>query len=266
VTWVKLDDKLTTHPKWVGLTLEAKSLWVHAAVWCGAHNNDGELPGDVMPLIAFTASVPASEMDAAADRLVKAKLWRRLSKGRGFEILNWLDYQPSKQQVKDKAVADDLAEEMKRIHAWLHKKVPGKRVKRLVDARDGLWCRYCQSETVITAGDRRGPHRRTYDLIDPTSRWDMEASALPEDELHRIAQLWAVACGWCNAVKGKRTPDEAEMVLNDPPGVSRCNLLPRSAANRSGTVRVVGTGLAGTGPDDPLQGSDVHRGTSEGAA
>ncbi len=40
MTWVKVDDKLTTHPKWLPLTLEAKSLWFHAAVWCGAHNND----------------------------------------------------------------------------------------------------------------------------------------------------------------------------------------------------------------------------------
>jgi hypothetical protein len=244
VTWLKVDDKLTTHPKWVGLTLEAKSLWFHAAVWCAAHNNDGELPTEAMPLIVFSASVPAAAMDSTADRLVKAKLWRRLSKGRGFEILNWLDYQPSKQQVKEKSDADDVAAEMRRLHAWLHKKVPGKRVKRLIDARDGLWCRYCRSETVITPGDRRGPHRRTYDLIDPTARWDMVSSALPEATLRQIADKWAVACGWCNAVKGPRTPDEAGMVLLAPPDLSRHDVLPRSAANRSGTVRVVGPGLA----------------------
>jgi hypothetical protein len=267
VTWLKVDDKLTTHPKWVGLTLEAKSLWFHAAVWCAAHNNDGELPAEAMPLIVFSASVPASRMDAASGHLVKARLWKRLPKGRGFEILNWLDYQPSKQQVQEKAEADELAAEMKRIHDWLHKKGPGKRVKRIIDARDGLWCRYCLSETVITPGDRRGPHRRTYDLIDPSSRWDMEARALPDEELHRIAQLWAVACGWCNAIKNKRTPDEADMVLLDPPSVSRCNLLPRSAANRSGTVRDLGSGLSGSVPVGAPQAATGHRRSSltEGA-
>lgn len=243
MTWLKVDDKLTSHPKWLGLTLESKSLWFHAAVWCAAHNNDGKLPADAMSFVAFTASVPGHMLEDAAARLVKAKLWSR--RGQGFEIVNWLDYQPSRQQVKDKADADELAQEMKRIHDWLHKKTPGKRVKRLVDARDGLWCRYCAELTVITPGDRRGPHRRTYDLIDPSERWDIEARALPDEELRRIASLWAVACGWCNAVKAKRTPDEADMVLHAPPSASRDNLLPRSAANRSAAVPEVGTGLAG---------------------
>jgi hypothetical protein len=246
VTWLKVDDKLTTHPKWLPLTLEAKSLWFHAAVWCAAHNNDGHIPDEAMPLIAFSASVPASSLDDAVGRLVRARMWARRpkAKGAGFDIVNWLDYQPSKQQVKEKADADDLAAEMRRLHEWLHKKAPGKRVKKLIDARDGMFCRYCRSTTVITPGDRRGPHRRTYDLIDPQQRWDTVSTALADDELRRIADLWAVACGWCNAVKSKRTPAEADMVLLPPPHVTCDNVLPRSAANRSGTVPEVGPGLA----------------------
>lgn len=247
MTWLKVDDKLTTHPKWLPLTIEAKSLWFHAAVWCAAHNNDGHLPDESVPFIAFTAGLPSGGLDAAAGQLVRARLWARRPKNRGggFEIVNWLEYQPSRQQVKEKSDADEVKAEMDRIHAWLHKKAPGKRVKRIIDARDGLWCRYCQSETAITPGDRRGPHRRTYDLIDPAERWDMEASALPDEELRRIAELWAIACGWCNAIKAKRTPAEADLVLHPPPVLSRRNVLPRSAANRSGTVPEVGTGLAG---------------------
>jgi hypothetical protein len=246
VTWLKVDDKLTTHPKWLPLSLEAKSLWFHAAVWCASHNNDGRLPDEAMMFIAFSATIHAPSLDAAQQQLVRARLWARVPKhrGGGFEIVNWLDYQPSKQQVQDKADADEVKAEMDRIHAWLHKKAPGKRVKKLIDARDGLWCRYCGSQTVITQGDRRGPHRRTYDLIDPAERWDMTASALPDDELRRIAELWAVACGWCNAIKSKRTPAEAGMTLLPPPILSRHNDLPRSAANRSATVPEVGTGLA----------------------
>lgn len=250
MTWLKVDDKLTTHPKWLQLTLEGKSLWFHAAVWCAAHNNDGQLPEGAMPLIAFSASVPASSIDDAVARLVRSRLWSRVPKARGggFEIVNWLEYQPSKQQVKEKADADDLAAEMKRLHDWLHKKTPGKRVKKLIDARDGRWCRYCRSETVITPGDRRGPHRRTYDLIDPATRWDIDARALPDAELERVADLWAVACGWCNAIKAKRTPAEADMELLPPPRMSRQGNLPGSAANRSGTVPEVGTGLSESGP------------------
>lgn len=262
VTWIKIDDKITTHPKWLPLTIEAKSLWFHAAVWCGAHNNDGVIPDEALALIAFTGSVPPQLIDDATGRLVKARLWLRRAKARGggFEIHNWLDYQPSRQQVKDKADADELAAEIKRIHDWLHKKGPGKRVKRLIDARDGRWCRYCRSETVITPGDRRGPHRRTYDLIDPSSRWDLDARALPDAELARIADLWAVACGWCNAIKAKRTPAEADMELLDPPRLSRQGILPVSAANRSGTVPEVGPGLSGSAPVGPSRG-----GTADGS-
>lgn len=246
MTWVKVDDKLTTHPKWVGLTLQAKSLWLHAAVWCGAHNNDGVIPDHVMPLVTFQSSLAAPEMAPACDALVKARLWKRIPKGKGggYEIVNWLDFQPSKQQVKDKANNDDVKAERKLLHDWLHKAAVGKRVKALIDARDGLWCRYCSTETIITPGDRRGPHRRTYDLVDPSSTWDRTSTALPDTELARLADMWVVACGWCNAVKDSRTPDEAGMELL--PAKTFCRVLPRSAANGSRAVREVGTGLSGS--------------------
>jgi len=277
VTWVKIDDKLTTHPKWLGLSLEAKSLWFHATVWCGAHNNDGVLPDDSMLLHAFAGSVPADKLEEAAARLVKARLWRRRTKaeGGGWEIVNWLEYQPSRQQVKDRADTDDAKVLRKRQHDWLHKKVVGKKVKAMIDARDGMWCRYCGAETVITPGDRRGPHRRTYDIVDPSIVWDLEVVAVPEPEQKRLAELWVIACGWCNAIKGQRSPAEAELVLLDAP---RCRgIYADSVRNRSGTVPVVGTGLAGpdlagpgrtgagrvgTGaashPPDPDPAADVH--------
>lgn len=264
MTWIKIDDKLTSHPKWVGLTLEAKSLWFHASVWCGAHNNDGALPADVMPLIAFTASVPGHLVDDATTRLVKSTLWARRSKanGGGFEITDWLEYQPSKQQVKDRAVAQELSAEIEALHNWLHKKAVGKKVKALINARDGGWCRYCGELTTVTIGDRRSPHRKTYDLIDPATRWDTDAVAMSAAEMAQVAALWAIACGWCNSLKGHRTPDEAGMILHEPPSTRR-GVLPDSAANGSRAVPEVGTGLPGSGRDgsepglvEPDDGSD----------
>jgi hypothetical protein len=253
VTWLKVDDKLTTHPKWLKLTLEAKSLWFHAAVWCAAHNNDGAIPDDAMPLIAFSGSLQPHLIDEAADRLVTAKLWKRRPKkaGGGFEINDWLDYQPSRQQVRDRAEADDLKNEIKKLHAWLHKKKVGKHVKAIIDRRDGMFCRYCSELTVVTEGDRRSSQRRTYDLVDPHQRWDVDARALSETEMEQIAGYWAVSCGWCNAVKARRTPDEAGMELLPPPSDRRLGHLPRSVPNRSGTVPVVGPGLSGSERNGP---------------
>lgn len=254
MTWLKVDDKLTTHPKWLGLTLEAKSLWFHAAVWCAAHNNDGVLPPESMPLHAFAGSLPAKQLTPATDALVRAKLWARRpkAKGGGFEICNWLDYQPSKKQVQEKSAQDEAKALRKKLHDWLHKSVIGRKVKSRIDARDGMYCRYCGVETIITPGDRRGPMRRTYDLVDPNAVWDLESRALPDPELDRLAGMWVVACGWCNAIKGSRTPDEADMCIRPAQGTWKTCAV--SAANGSGTVPVVGTGLAG--PD--LDGSDLH--------
>jgi hypothetical protein len=183
-------------------------------------------------------------------------MWSKVakSKGAGFEVVNWLDYQPSRQQVKERGEADERRAEMRRLHAWLHKKKTGKLVKGIIDRRDGMHCRYCAELTVVTQGDRRSAQRRTYDLIDPESRWDTDATAMHDDELAQIAELWVVSCGWCNAVKGSRTPAEADMELLEPPAQRRRKDLSLSVANRSGTVRVLGTGLAG--PD--LVGSGQH--------
>jgi hypothetical protein len=144
---------------------------------------------------------------------------------------------------------------MKRLHAWLHKKKTGKLVKGIIDRRDGMHCRYCGELTIVTQGDRRSAQRRTYDLLDPESRWDTDATAMHEDELAAIANLWVVSCGWCNAVKGSRTPAEADMELLEAPGQRRRGDLSLSVANRSGTVPVLGTGLSG--PDLAGAGRDA---------
>jgi 5-methylcytosine-specific restriction endonuclease McrA len=163
--------------------------------------------------------VPADQTAAASARLVKAGLWvRRAAKdGGGFEIVNWLAYQPSRQQVQTRHANDDALALRRQLHAWLHKTVLGRAVRHAVDARDGLDCRYCKTATVVTAGDRRSAMRRTYDLIDPLSEWDMTTTAVSAAEMERLIEMWAVACGYCNALKGSRTPEEADMTLTERP-------------------------------------------------
>jgi hypothetical protein len=260
MTWVKLDDKLTTHPKWVGLSLQSKSLWFHTAVWAGAHNTDGQIPDHVLPLLGFQSSLTAAEVQPAIDGLIRARMWRRVAKSRGggCEICNWLDYQPSKVQVQAKHEADDNKAERKRLHDWLHKSPIGRRVKDRIVDRDGLWCRYC-GEMCVVSGDRRSPARRTFDLIDPASVWDRSGTPLASIEIERIAELWVTACGWCNALKSSRTPDEADMRII--PGRRHspiCRDLPRSAANGSRAVRDPGSDLVGpdrVGPESGQAGS-----------
>ncbi len=258
MTWVKIDDKLTSHPKWLQLTLPAKSLWFHSAVWCGAHNTDGIIPEHALPLIGFTASLTPAQIAPSCDDLVRVKLWKRRPKkdGGGFEIKDWLHYQPSRQQVLDKRSKQEAKDERERLHDWLHKSPIGRRVKAVIIARDGTTCRYCNTTDLRTDGDRRSLTRRTFDLIDPASindfQWD--GTPLTPVEIDRIAQLWVVACGWCNATKNNRTPAEASMeILPAQPHPPIHRDPPRSAATGSRTNRELGTDQVGPGRDGPVR-------------
>lgn len=71
MTWVRIDDKLTTHPKWLALSGPSELWWLHAAVWCGAHNNDGIVPEHAWPLVSFTAGVSMGELPAILDQLTR---------------------------------------------------------------------------------------------------------------------------------------------------------------------------------------------------
>ncbi|SEB43375.1 hypothetical protein SAMN04489727_1707 [Amycolatopsis tolypomycina] len=78
------------------------------------------------------------------------------------------------------------------------------RLRRLVYTRDGACCRYCRSGPMPYKGTGNVKDRRRalqYDHVDP------DRAAGPD------GVNYVVACGRCNEFKGRRTPDEADMVL-----------------------------------------------------
>jgi hypothetical protein len=262
MSWVRIDDKLITHPKWLALDPEAKLFWFHAAVWCGAHNNDGIVPEHAWPLIAFSAGLAPKEITGVIEQLCRRPqplpsdegrpnaLLRRVPKARGggVEFHDWESYQPTKKQVEKKKQVDADSAEMRALHDWFHKSPPGRKVKAIVEARDGAFCCYCGEGPLRTDGDRKGSTRRTFDLIDPTSKdtWEWrDRIALRPSELIRVSDLWCVACGYCNGAKGKRAPDETDgyRIL---PGRGPSADLPRSAAIQSVLNPPVGTDLSGS--------------------
>ena len=303
MSWFRVDDTLHDHPKWVGVLAQARSridqraaarsaakdaylVWFGSMVWGAGVNCDGFVPEAAAVQIAPRVGLTEDEFLDVVDLLVAAGLWHRIgAKGRrcdcwrekkpttevGWVVHDWDDYQPSKQQVR-------TAAEKKSNHDWLHKTAPGKQLKQFVIRRDGCWCSYCRIE-VRTDGDRRSPARRTFDFVDPDIVFDRTANPLPKPEFDRIAEGVVVSCGYCNAVKNNRTPDEAEMPLlpapeqsrRDPPRSVRDSVATRSRPNRdpgsgrngsdrNGSDRV-GSG-ASPGPFDdglvdPLEGVSV---------
>lgn len=90
--WFKVDDTLYGHPKWLAAPPAARALWVAAGSWCGAQANDGHVPRHALVMFG------ARPRDAAD--LVRAGLWDE--DGDGWRFHDWLDYQPSSEEVEEK--------------------------------------------------------------------------------------------------------------------------------------------------------------------
>ena len=83
MAWFKVDDRLWSHPKWLGLPIEAKALWVSAGSYCAMHETDGEISCQTLAIV-----LPNSRHTRAANALVEAGLWERTNDGYRFHELS----------------------------------------------------------------------------------------------------------------------------------------------------------------------------------
>lgn len=92
--WVRLDDEFPDHPKIVAAGHAAAWLHVTALCYCNRLLTDGFIPADKVPLLVPNAS-------KLVDRLVDAGVWHRTTRQgvEGFEIHDFLKYQPSREEV-----------------------------------------------------------------------------------------------------------------------------------------------------------------------
>jgi hypothetical protein len=73
VTWLKLDDQVTEHPKCVGLSCEAWTLWLHGLTYCSRNLTDGVIPDAILSRLS-----PCRRPRKAAAELVSTGLWERI--------------------------------------------------------------------------------------------------------------------------------------------------------------------------------------------
>ncbi|GAA2199837.1 hypothetical protein [Streptomyces bangladeshensis] len=90
--WVKLDDRFPSHRKVALLPDRAFRLHVSAICWCSENLTDGRIADRELPLVAKIRGLKAT-----AQQLVDAGLWDRIEGG--WEIHDYLDYNPSRAQV-----------------------------------------------------------------------------------------------------------------------------------------------------------------------
>ena len=115
MTWVKIDDQMPDHPKFVKLGafgLPAFAIQIRAMCYCARYLTDGELPAGVTPLV--TAGLTEWEIETAgipgimgvgtsgADFdwptiMVDAGLWEKTEDG--FLVHDYLAYNPSRDKV-----------------------------------------------------------------------------------------------------------------------------------------------------------------------
>ena len=94
MTWVKLDDQFPDHPKLAELgELTPAAGWLHVCALCysARYLTDGRIPGGQVPRLMASDTKPLVEV------LLEVGLWER--DGTGYQIHDYLDYNPSRAQV-----------------------------------------------------------------------------------------------------------------------------------------------------------------------
>lgn len=101
MTWLRLDDGMLDHPKWIrAITLggdEVVTVWLRLLSWCSRNLTDGLIPGD---MVAQVAQLKAGAKRAKALRALEEA--RLITRGEGEEIVmvDYLERNPSASQVR----------------------------------------------------------------------------------------------------------------------------------------------------------------------
>lgn len=212
------------------VALEAKAVRFSAMLYSSRELTDGVLDPAVLPMIAGNSGVYQHRIMRSIEALTRVKLLKKRTKrqGPGWEIPNFLKYNPSKDQVSRRKAAESRL-------SWLQSSAAGRRMRDLIRERDGNRCRYCYIE--LRQNDQRSTFRLSYDHVRPN---DPECDRDPR---------WIVqACQFHNGQKLDRTPEEAGLVLL-PPWSEADDALRARAKEQQEIALVVAATLAQQDPD-----------------
>jgi hypothetical protein len=92
MAWIRLDDQIAHHPKFVKVGPVAAWLWVCGHSYCARYLTDGYIPQ------AALMTLGVSKPDAAVEKLVWAGLWEAADDG--WRIHDYHDYQPTRETVE----------------------------------------------------------------------------------------------------------------------------------------------------------------------
>lgn len=94
--WFRLDESFHHHPKVVRAGNAAVGLWVRCGTYASQYLTDGAVPADIAQAYGRPREI---------DKLLSTRLWVE-NGATGFLMPDYLDYNPSKEQVEiDRAMA-----------------------------------------------------------------------------------------------------------------------------------------------------------------
>jgi hypothetical protein len=97
MSWVRIDDGFADHPKIVGLTPQARDLFIWGLCYCGRQLTDGFVAHGVVHGCVLVATRYARVKACAA--LVLAGLWIEVEGG--YQVHDYLDYNPDAASVRE---------------------------------------------------------------------------------------------------------------------------------------------------------------------
>lgn len=100
MAWLRIDDRVRTHPKLVAAGPAAAWFWFCGICYCREHLTDGVIPRGIVATLA--PGVRGTK--ALADRLVAAGLWHVHPDG--YEVHDFLDWNPTRASVEAQRAAD----------------------------------------------------------------------------------------------------------------------------------------------------------------
>lgn len=93
MSWTKVCDSLHGHPKAMDAGLEAMGLWVLALSHCGAYLTNGHVKRSA------AARLAGERLEVLAAILVRVGLWELHPSGDGWQVHDYLGFNPSRDQV-----------------------------------------------------------------------------------------------------------------------------------------------------------------------
>lgn len=100
MAWLRIDDRVRTHPKVVQAGPAAAWFWFCGIAYCREHLTDGFIPAGMLPSLAPGVTTGRS----LATKLVESRLWE-LAPG-GYQVHDFLDWNPSRAEVEAARRAD----------------------------------------------------------------------------------------------------------------------------------------------------------------